>query len=100
MDVRTSKRRFFLSHRHSDLILSHRHGRNKRLHPRDRPAQNQGVDIVRALVCVDRLQVHSVADDMILVHDAVAAQHVPCGARDVERLEARIALDHRDLAAQ
>jgi hypothetical protein len=54
------------------------------------------VDVVRALVGVDRLEVHHVADDVVLVGDAVAAVHVAGDARDVERLAAVVALDQRD----
>ena len=49
-------------------------------------AQDQGVDVVGALVGVDRLEVHDVADDVVLVGDAVAAVHVARHPRDVERL--------------
>ena len=48
------------------------------------------------LVGVDGLQVHDVADDVVLVRDAVAAQHVAGVAGDVQRLAARVALDQRD----
>ena len=41
-----------------------------------RAPQNQCVHIVRALVGIDRLQVHHVPDDVILLRDAVAAMHV------------------------
>src|SRR5687768_814452 len=47
-----------------------------------RPAEDQGVDIVGALVGVDHLEVDEVADHPELVRDAVAAQHVARGARD------------------
>ena len=35
-------------------------------------------------------------DDVVLVRDAVAAEHVPAVPRDVERLAAVVALQHRD----
>ncbi len=54
------------------------------------------MDVVRALVRVDGLQIHHVADDVVLVADAVAAQHVSAHARDVETLAAAVALDERD----
>src|ERR1700722_2161969 len=57
-------------------------------------AEDEGVDVVRALVGVHGFQVHQVADDVIFVDDAVAAVHVARGARDVERLAAGIALEH------
>src|SRR5208283_4758375 len=53
--------------------------------------QDQGVDVVGAFVSVDRLQVHHVADHVVLVGDAVAAMHVAGGAGDVERLAAIVA---------
>src|SRR3712207_5098722 len=56
----------------------------------------QGVDVVGALVGVHRLQVHDVADHVVLVHDAVAAVHVPRHARDLQRLAAVVALDQAD----
>src|SRR5688572_10582458 len=52
----------------------------------------QRVDVVRAFVGVDRLEVHHVADYVELVGDAVAAVHVAARTRDLERLAARIAL--------
>ena len=54
------------------------------------------MDIVRALIGVDRLQIHHVADHVKLVMDAVAAVHVAGEAGDIERLAAIIALQHRD----
>ena len=53
------------------------------------------MDIVRALVGVHGLQVHHVANDVVVVHDAVAAVNVPREARDLERLAARVALEDR-----
>ncbi len=52
------------------------------------------MDVVGALVGVDRLQVHDVADHVVLVGDAVAAVHVPRRAGDVQRLAAVVALEH------
>src|SRR4030095_12100120 len=37
---------------------------------RDVPAHDEGVDVVGAFVSVDRLQIHHVPDDRMLVHDA------------------------------
>lgn len=54
------------------------------------------MDIVRAFVRVDGLEVHDVADDVVLVADAVASEHVPGLPRNVQRLPARVALDERD----
>src|SRR5258708_25016605 len=64
--------------------------------PRLRAPEDQGVDVVRAFVCVHRLEVHAVADDVVLVRDAVCAVHVAGDARDVERLAARVALQYLD----
>src|SRR5216684_7405131 len=58
--------------------------------------QDQGMDVVSALIGVDRLEVHHVADHVVLVRDAVAAMHVAGGAGDVERLAAIVALQDRD----
>lgn len=62
----------------------------------DGAAEDEGVDVVRALVGVDGLQVHDVPDDVVLVLDAVAAEHVAAGARNVQRFAARVALQQRD----
>src|SRR6516162_2774172 len=56
-------------------------------------AEDQGMHIVCALVGVDGLQVGDVAHDVILDLDAVAAVHVACRPRDIERLAAVVALD-------
>src|SRR5881396_2119288 len=45
-----------------------------------RAAEDQGVDVVRAFVGVDHLEVDEVADDAELVGDAVAAEHVATDA--------------------
>ena len=42
--------------------------------------------VVRPLVRVDRLEVHRVPDHVVLVRDAVAAEHVAARARNLERL--------------
>src|SRR5437667_2537301 len=61
-------------------------------------AEDEGVDVVRALVGVGRLEVHDMADDVELVDDAVAAVHVARDPGDVEGLAAGVALhDRRDL---
>src|SRR5712672_2730148 len=64
----------------------------KRLDPGLGAAENQGVDVVGALVGVDGLEVRQHAHDVELVGDAVAAMHVAREARDVERLAAIVAL--------
>src|SRR5471032_3453164 len=59
----------------------------------DGAAEDQRMDVVRALVGVDRLEVHGVADHVILVGDTVAAVHVARDAGDIERLAAIVELD-------
>src|SRR3989441_5087824 len=61
----------------------------------DGAPEDQGVDVVRAFVGVDHLEVDDMADHAELVRDAVAAEHVARGARDVERLAAGVALHDR-----
>src|SRR5207247_10484315 len=51
---------------------------------RDVPAHDEGVDVVGAFVGVDRLQIHHVPDDRLLVDDARRAQDVAGHARRVE----------------
>src|ERR1700688_4924357 len=48
-----------------------------------RPPQDQRVDVVRALVGVDRLEVRQDAHHVEFVGDAVAAVHIACRAGDV-----------------
>src|SRR5207253_4931 len=55
----------------------------ERLNPGLRPAEDQGVDIVGALIGVDSFQVAQHAHHMKFVGDAVAAVHVARGARDL-----------------
>src|SRR4051812_34645248 len=59
-------------------------------------AEDQRVDVVRALVSVDGLQIDQMADDVILVVDAVAAVYVAGEPGDIERLAAIVALEHRN----
>src|SRR5689334_24947596 len=59
-------------------------------------AEDQRVDVVRALVSVDGLQVDQMSDDVELVVDAVAAVHVAGEPGDIERLAAIVALEHRN----
>src|SRR5438445_8281906 len=60
-----------------------------------RAAEDQRVDVVRALVGVDHLQVDDVADDAELVGNPVAAEHVARSTCDIQRLAARVALQDR-----
>src|SRR5690606_27028297 len=59
-------------------------------------AQDEGVDVVGALIGIDRLQVHDMTDDMVFIRYAVAAVHVARHAGDVQGLAAGVALDQRD----
>ena len=52
--------------------------------------------IMRALVGVHGLEIHHMADHMILVGDAVAAMHVAGEAGDLQRLAAVVALHQGD----
>ncbi len=51
---------------------------------------------MRALVSVDRFQVHHVADHLIFRRDPIAAMHVARGACYIERLADIVAFDDRD----
>src|SRR5579862_9380781 len=56
--------------------------------------EDQGVDVVGALVGVDGFEVHDMADDVEFVVDAVAAMHVARQPRDLQSLAAIVALEH------
>src|SRR3546814_10899151 len=51
---------------------------------------------MRALVSVDRLEIHDVTDDAVLVRNPVAAVHVARRPCDVERLATVVPLDEAD----
>src|SRR6516162_1750133 len=56
------------------------------------------MNVVRAFVGIDRLEIQYVLDHVELIDDAVAAMHVARRARYLQRLAAGIALeDRRDL---
>src|SRR3712207_7520847 len=59
----------------------------ERVNSRLRTAQNQRVDVVRALVGIDRLEVRHDPHDMEFIGDAVAAMHVASDARNIEGLD-------------
>src|SRR5258708_34749377 len=61
-----------------------------------RAPEDQGVDVVSALICVHRLEVHAVADDAVLVPDDGGPLRVAGDARDVERLAPRAAPESSD----
>ncbi len=67
----------------------------KRLDAGLRAAEDQRVDVVRALVGVDGLEIAEHAHHVELVGDAVAAVHVARQPRDLERLAAIVALQQR-----
>ena len=51
------------------------------------------MDIVRAFVSVDRLEVHAVSDDMVLVRDAVASQSITASTGNVQCFAAVVSFD-------
>src|SRR5690349_7976221 len=59
-------------------------------------AEYQRMDVMRALIGIDRFQIQNVTDHIELVGDTVAAMHVAGCPRDVERLAAIVALHQRD----
>src|SRR6056297_3337773 len=73
-----------------------RHALAEGLKPRLLASEDEGVNVVRALVGVHRLEVRHVPEDVVVLLDAVAAVHVARCPRDVERLAAVVALDERD----
>ena len=54
------------------------------------------MNVMRAFVGVDRLQVLGVAHDVVFDLYAVTAVHVARHASDIQRLAASVALDDRD----
>ena len=48
------------------------------------------------LIRVDCLQIHDVADDVVLVRDAIAPQHVTSLSGNVQRLATAVPLQHGD----
>src|SRR5258705_4641469 len=69
----------------------------ERVEARDVTPHDEHVDIVRALVGVDGVEIHHVANDGVLVHDAGGAQDVAGQARGVERHLDIVHLGQRDL---
>lgn len=62
----------------------------------DGSADNESVNVSSTLVGIHRLEVADVSDDVILVDDAVAAEHVPRLACNLQGLSAVVTLDHGD----
>src|SRR2546426_8382397 len=71
--------------------------RPERVEARDVPPDDEGMDVVRALVRVDRLQIHHVTDHRVLVNDSGGAQDVARQPGGVERHLDVVHLRHRDL---
>src|SRR5437899_7422429 len=63
----------------------------KRLDAGDGAAEDQGVDVVGALIGVDGLEVLGVAHHVIFDLDAIAAVHVARHPRNIQRLAAIVA---------
>src|SRR5262245_45407425 len=84
------------SYPYSLLAIRRSPASRKRLDPGLRAAEDQRVDIVRALVGVDCLEVRHHAHDVELVRNAVAAVHIARQAGDLERLATVVALHQRD----
>ena len=61
----------------------------ERRKPGLRAAEDQRVHVMRALIRVDRFQVHHVPDHVVLVHDPIATVHVPSDACIIGELEVR-----------
>src|ERR1700746_679089 len=69
----------------------------KRINPGHALPDDQCVDVVGALVSLHRLQVRHVAEDGILVGDAVGAQDVARQAGALKRHPNVVSLGHRDM---
>src|SRR5579885_2484188 len=61
-----------------------------------RAAEDEGMNIMRALVRVDRLQVHHVANHVVLIGNAVRAMHIAGYARNFESFPAVISFEQRN----
>lgn len=57
------------------------------------PPQNQSVYVMSTLISVHRLEVVHVPNDVVLITDAIAAEHVPSAPRDVQRFATAVTLD-------
>merc|ERR1719199_2501877 len=57
---------------------------------------DEAVDVMSALVGVDRLKVANMTDNVVFIDDAVASQHVTALPCDVQGLPTRIPLQHGD----
>jgi len=54
----------------------------------DSPAKDKRVNVLSALVSVDCLEIADVADDLVLIDDTIASQHVTALSRDVKGFSA------------
>ena len=55
-------------------------------------SHNESMNVMGALICVHRFEVHHMADYVVLVRDTVSAEHVSSISRDLESLAAIIPL--------
>src|SRR6185437_896912 len=62
----------------------------------NRASDDQGMDVMRALVRIDRLEVGGMAHHLELRGNAIAAVHVARRSGDIERLPAIVAFDEAD----
>src|SRR5437870_13385013 len=69
----------------------------ERVNPRHRLANDQSVDVVRALVGLNRLEVCHVAEDGVFVRHPVRAQNVAGHACTLQSHPDIVALSHRDV---
>src|SRR4051812_46872816 len=68
-----------------------------RVDPGDVRANDQCMDIVRALVRLHRFQVHHVPHDRVIVHNAIRAQHIARQAGALQCHPHVVTLRHRDV---
>lgn len=62
----------------------------------DGPTQNESMDVVCALVGIDRLQVHHMPNDVVLIADTIPTEHIPTLSGNSESLSTVVALDERN----
>ena len=61
-----------------------------------RATKDQRMHVMRAFVGVHRFKVHCVAHNLKVLGDAIAAMHVPRGARDIESFATVVAFHDAD----
>ena len=62
----------------------------------DSSTENQGVNVVCTFVSVHSLQVGQVANDVILVDDSIATEHITSVSRNCECLTTVVSLHYGD----